>query len=192
MVIAPRAIPARRLIPRHLTTIKVRSHGAFQRDRGLNRSADAILLAANRRVPITRMRRAAAYPFAKSEEPALHLGYDIRMANRFTPNQATSAFTLGNIRGSTETLKLRCDRCGRRGQYRINTLITRYGADRKLPDLLNDIAQCPKLHALGNDGCGVLYAETPWQAPRPRSGEIPEQREAGVPTRAYDRGWENH
>ena len=114
------------------------------------------------------------------------------MANRFTPSQAIiTAFALGGIREITPMLKLRCDRCGRRGQYRVDTLIARHGADRELPDLLNDIAQCPKLHALGNDGCGVYYAETPWQPPRPWSQPGPE-RPSPTPTRAYDRGWENH
>ena len=77
------------------------------------------------------------------------------MAKRFTPNPVTTAFTLGNIRGTTAMLKLKCDRCGRRGQYRVDSLIRKYGANRKPPDLLNDVAQCPKLRALGNDGCGA-------------------------------------
>ena len=77
-----------------------------------------------------------------------------------------SAFTLGNIADKTRLLRLVCPRCGRHGQYRVDRLIAEFGPDLKLPDLLNRIAKCPKNLALGNDGCGVHYAETPWQPRR--------------------------
>jgi hypothetical protein len=44
---------------------------------------------------------------------------------------------------------LPCKKCGRRGQYYKHTLMKRYGPDIRLPDLLAEITQCPRLSALG-------------------------------------------
>jgi hypothetical protein len=55
-------------------------------------------------------------------------------------------------------VRLVCDRCGRRGQYRKETLIREYGPDIVVPDLLVTLAKCPRHGAMG-DACGVVYAD---------------------------------
>ncbi len=38
-----------------------------------------------------------------------------------------------------------CSRCGRRGRYRIETLIDRFGADARLPDVASTLEEgCPQ------------------------------------------------
>ena len=39
---------------------------------------------------------------------------------------------------------LSCEKCGRAGQYRKQTLIERYRADTRLPDLRDEIANCER------------------------------------------------
>jgi hypothetical protein len=57
-------------------------------------------------------------------------------------------------------VRLKCWKCGRSGQYLKATLIDKYGADARLPDLLHKIAsECPKMDALGNDPCGAHYRD---------------------------------
>jgi hypothetical protein len=41
-------------------------------------------------------------------------------------------------------MRLTCTKCGRAGQYRKQTLIERYGADIRLPDLREQISQCKR------------------------------------------------
>jgi hypothetical protein len=41
-------------------------------------------------------------------------------------------------------MRLSCAKCGRSGQYRKQNLIERYGADIRLPDLREEIAQCER------------------------------------------------
>jgi hypothetical protein len=52
-----------------------------------------------------------------------------------------------------------CDECGRRGQYRKETLIARHGPDIVGPDLLVAVANCPRHKALGELRCGVVYED---------------------------------
>jgi len=58
----------------------------------------------------------------------------------------------------SDTVRLACRRCERRGQYPKAALIERHGADMPLPDLRNAIAQCERAGALGN-ACGVYFVE---------------------------------
>jgi hypothetical protein len=55
-----------------------------------------------------------------------------------------------------ETVRLVCDKCGRAGRYRKQTLIKQFGADIPLPDLREEIAQCDRARAM-HDMCGVHY-----------------------------------
>ena len=55
-----------------------------------------------------------------------------------------------------DMVRLVCDRCGRRGQYRKETLLARYGADIVLPHLLRQIARCERWNTLTGD-CGAHY-----------------------------------
>jgi hypothetical protein len=45
---------------------------------------------------------------------------------------------------SAELVRLSCAKCGCAGQYRKQNLIHRYGADVRLPDLREEIAQCER------------------------------------------------
>ena len=47
-------------------------------------------------------------------------------------------------------------KCGRSGQYKKQNLIARYGADIRLPDLREEIAQCDR-HNKMHDACMVRY-----------------------------------
>jgi hypothetical protein len=51
-----------------------------------------------------------------------------------------------------------CELCGRRGQYRKQTLIDRYGPDVVGPDSLVKVADCPRRKSL-NDRCGIVYED---------------------------------
>jgi hypothetical protein len=55
-----------------------------------------------------------------------------------------------------DVVRLTCEKCGRNGQYRKQTLIERYGADIGLPDLREKIAQCERARSM-HDMCGVHY-----------------------------------
>ena len=57
-------------------------------------------------------------------------------------------------------VSLRCWKCPRAGRYRKAALIERHGEAMNLPDLLRAVsADCPRRASLGNDPCGVHYAE---------------------------------
>jgi hypothetical protein len=43
-----------------------------------------------------------------------------------------------------ELVRLSCAKCGRAGQYRKQNLIDRFGADMRLPDLREEIANCSR------------------------------------------------
>jgi hypothetical protein len=55
-------------------------------------------------------------------------------------------------------VRLACDRCERKGQYRRDTLIARYGTEVTMPDLRHLVAQCP-IHETPGQSCGVYYAD---------------------------------
>ena len=55
-----------------------------------------------------------------------------------------------------DVVRLRCEKCGRAGQYQRAKLIERYGPDIRLPDLREEIAQCERARQM-HDACGVHY-----------------------------------
>ena len=57
-----------------------------------------------------------------------------------------------------DIVRLSCEKCGRAGQYRKQTLVERYGADIRLPDLREEIAQCERLGQM-HDACMVRYVD---------------------------------
>jgi len=57
-----------------------------------------------------------------------------------------------------DIVRLSCEKCGRSGQYRKQTLIDRYGADIRLPDLREEIAQCERRGRM-YDSCMVRYPD---------------------------------
>jgi hypothetical protein len=57
-----------------------------------------------------------------------------------------------------EIVRLSCSKCGRTGQYRKQNLIERFGADIRLPDLREEIAQYER-RGLMHDACMVRYVD---------------------------------
>jgi hypothetical protein len=57
-----------------------------------------------------------------------------------------------------DMVRLFCEKCGRSGQYRKQKLIERYGADIRLPDLREEIAQCDRMGKM-HDACMVRYVD---------------------------------
>jgi hypothetical protein len=53
---------------------------------------------------------------------------------------------------------LACDLCPRRGQYRNETLVARFGGDVLMPDVRQSIAERPRENAPGA-ACGVYYTD---------------------------------
>ena len=54
--------------------------------------------------------------------------------------------------------RLACEKCGRAGQYKKESLIARYGADIRLPDLRWEISQCSRQGQM-HDACMVRYVD---------------------------------
>jgi hypothetical protein len=57
-------------------------------------------------------------------------------------------------------VRLACDLCPRRGQYRKGTFIARFGGDVLMPDVRHLIAECPRKDVPGA-ACGVLATLEP-------------------------------
>jgi hypothetical protein len=57
-----------------------------------------------------------------------------------------------------ELVRLSYEKCGRAGQYPKRNLIARYGANIRLPDLREEIAQCRRLGQMHN-ACMVRYVD---------------------------------
>jgi hypothetical protein len=55
-------------------------------------------------------------------------------------------------------MRLTCPACGRRGQYRIDWLLERFGPDIALPDLRHELAQCPRRGSM-SEPCQVGYVD---------------------------------
>ena len=68
----------------------------------------------------------------------------------------TGSLTLSEYPG--EIVRLSCEKCGRSGQYRKQTLIDRYGAEIRLPDLREEIAACERRGKM-HDACMVRYID---------------------------------
>jgi hypothetical protein len=56
-----------------------------------------------------------------------------------------------------DMVEVECAKCGRHGRLRTARLLAEHGPDIKLPDLLREIAQCPKWDSM-NDPCGAGYS----------------------------------
>jgi hypothetical protein len=57
-----------------------------------------------------------------------------------------------------DLVRLSCPKCGRAGQYRKAKLIERCGADIRLPDLREELAQCERRGQM-HDACMVRYVD---------------------------------
>jgi hypothetical protein len=67
------------------------------------------------------------------------------------------AIIFRDLVGKLDVLNVECEKCGRRGRYRLDRLIERYGLDAKLFDWSDEItADCPRKQAKNlNDICGA-------------------------------------
>jgi hypothetical protein len=64
-------------------------------------------------------------------------------------------FTLSDVREPTLTVV--CQPCGRRGRYRVETLMAKHG-DAKILYLLDTLANCPKAQSTNiYDRCKARY-----------------------------------
>jgi len=57
-----------------------------------------------------------------------------------------------------DLVRLSCEKCGRSRQYQKQKLIQRYGADIRLPELRQEIAQSERRGRM-HDACMVLYVD---------------------------------
>jgi hypothetical protein len=72
--------------------------------------------------------------------------------------------TLSDIRETSLTII--CEPCGRRGRYAVARLIEKYGADAKLPDLRQTLADCQKTRTANiYDRCKAIFEKPPTEAP---------------------------
>ena len=56
------------------------------------------------------------------------------------------------------TLSIVCKRCGRYGRYDVQRLIAVHGADARLTDLLQTLANCKKAHSVSiHDRCKAVF-----------------------------------
>jgi hypothetical protein len=72
-------------------------------------------------------------------------------AEMITPTPTLAEWPLRMVR-------LACDHCPRRGHYRKETLLARFGGDVLMPDVRHPIAECPRKDASGA-ACGVYHAD---------------------------------
>jgi hypothetical protein len=56
--------------------------------------------------------------------------------------------------------RIRCERCGRAGAYRRETLMARFGDEMALPDVLIALTACPRRRSNSNP-CGAVYVNPP-------------------------------
>ena len=55
-------------------------------------------------------------------------------------------------------VRVKCDKCGRVGQYHTAKLIEQHGADMVMPELRHIIAKCPRRHTM-NDPCMIVFVD---------------------------------
>ena len=67
------------------------------------------------------------------------------------------SLTPADLVGKLDWLVVSCDKCGRRGRYRVTRLIELHGRDAKLTDWLSKITEdCPRRHSINmSDQCGA-------------------------------------
>src|SRR5438045_3533203 len=68
------------------------------------------------------------------------------------------SYSLGEADRVLHMLRIRCSAWGRRGQYRIDRLIARYGRDIAVPELRHELAQCPRRSNMA-EPCQVEYVD---------------------------------
>ena len=69
------------------------------------------------------------------------------------------AIIFRDIVGKLDVLRIDCDKCGRRGRYRVDRLVKKYGIDAKLFAWSDEVtADCPRKIAKNlSDMCGARF-----------------------------------
>jgi hypothetical protein len=70
------------------------------------------------------------------------------------------SYSLGEVAAEFNMLRLKCEKCGRRGQYQVDKLLAKYGPNIAMPDLRHELAQCPHRRETSNP-CQVEYVDRP-------------------------------
>ena len=68
------------------------------------------------------------------------------------------SYSLGEAAAKLNMIRVKCRKCGRRGQYRADRLLEQYGPDIAMPDLRHELAQCPYRRDMSNP-CQVEYVD---------------------------------
>jgi hypothetical protein len=55
-------------------------------------------------------------------------------------------------------VRVDCARCGRSGQYRLTSLVARFGGDAALPDVLAELAHCDRRGSFSTP-CGAKFSD---------------------------------
>jgi hypothetical protein len=66
-------------------------------------------------------------------------------------DDAPGSYSLGETAAKQKMVRLVCDKCGTRGQYRIGRLLE-HGPDIAMPDLRHELAQCLAGHGQSLSG----------------------------------------
>ncbi len=61
-------------------------------------------------------------------------------------------------------VRIECERCGRAGSYRLDSLMARFGPDAALPDVLMALASCERRRDFSQP-CGARYTDLGRQPP---------------------------
>jgi hypothetical protein len=69
-----------------------------------------------------------------------------------------SSYSLREAAAKLNMLRLKCPKCGRSGQYRIDRLIEQYSPDIAMPDLRHELVQCPHRREMSNP-CQAEYVD---------------------------------
>lgn len=80
------------------------------------------------------------------------------MGTRLDPMKKPGAVALGDVAARASHIEIACSRCERRGRYRLARLVARLGPDFAMTDLGDELANCPRRHAMGHgDRCDVYF-----------------------------------
>ena len=78
------------------------------------------------------------------------------------PMPRDGAIIFSDLIGKLDAVRVTCDKCGRIGHYRLQSLMKGRGRDAKLIDWLDELtAECPKKIAHNNDPCGAKCPQLP-------------------------------
>jgi hypothetical protein len=55
-------------------------------------------------------------------------------------------------------VRVKCDKCGRAGQYHTAKLIEKHSADMNMPELRHVLAKCSRRHTM-HDPCMVVFVD---------------------------------